>query len=121
MPVRILSKPRLTCMPIPSAPEPSSVHTRASLLSRLRKTESSDAWGEFYQLDTGLIRNFALGAGLIEAEAEEVVQETMIAVARHLPEFQYNPKVCRFKTWLLNQTAWRIKDQIKVRPKQASW
>ena len=24
-------------------------------------------------------------------------------------------KVCRFKTWLLNQTSWRIKDQLKKR------
>ena len=46
-----------------------------------------------------------------------MVQETAIAVARHLPEFRYDPKVCRFKTWLLNQTSWRIKDQIKKRRK----
>ncbi|PYI84830.1 MAG: hypothetical protein DME26_12625 [Verrucomicrobia bacterium] len=25
--------------------------------------------------------------------------------------------MCRFKTWLLNQTSWRIKDQMKKRPK----
>jgi RNA polymerase sigma-70 factor (ECF subfamily) len=32
-----------------------------------------------------------------------------------LPEFRYDPKVCRFKTWLLNQTSWRVKDQFKKR------
>lgn len=41
------------------------------------------------------------------------MQETAIAVARHLPEFRYDPEVCRFKTWLLNQTSWRIKDQLR--------
>ena len=44
-------------------------------------------------------------------EAEEVVQETAIGVARRLPEFAYDPKVCRFKTWLLNLVRWRIQDQ----------
>src|SRR5215471_12329301 len=51
--------------------------------------------------------------------ANEVVQETAIAVSRHLPEFRYDPKVCRFKTWLLNQTSWRVKDQLKKRKRTA--
>jgi RNA polymerase sigma-70 factor (ECF subfamily) len=34
-------------------------------------------------------------------------------VARRLPEFVYDPKVCRFKTWLLNLTRWRIQDQLR--------
>jgi RNA polymerase sigma factor (sigma-70 family) len=46
-----------------------------------------------------------------------VVQETAIGVARHLPEFIYDPKVCRFKTWLLNLTRWRIQDQLRKRQK----
>jgi len=61
------------------------------------------------------VRDFAIQAGLTSTEADEVVQETAIAMARHLPEYRYDPKVCRFKTWLLNQTSWRIKDQLKKR------
>ncbi|HEV8543124.1 MAG TPA: hypothetical protein VGR78_12080 [Verrucomicrobiae bacterium] len=40
--------------------------------------------------------------------------------ARGLPEYTYNPKVCRFKTWLLNLTSWRIKDQLRRRDLVAS-
>ena len=36
-------------------------------------------------------------------------------MARRLPEFTYDPKVCRFKTWLLNLVRWRIQDQIRKR------
>jgi RNA polymerase sigma factor (sigma-70 family) len=36
-------------------------------------------------------------------------------MARHLPEYRYDRKVCRFKTWLLNQASWRVKDQLKKR------
>ena len=56
-------------------------------------------------------------AGLTADEAEEVVQETAIGVARGLPEFVYDPKVCRFKTWLLNLTRWRIQNQLRKRPR----
>ena len=46
-----------------------------------------------------------------------MVQETAIGVARRLPDFVYDPKVCRFKTWLLNLTRWRIQNQIRKRGK----
>ncbi len=54
-----------------------------------------------------LVRDFAIPAGLTDTGADEVVQETAIAMARHLPGYRYDPKVCRFKTWLLNQASWR--------------
>jgi RNA polymerase sigma factor (sigma-70 family) len=93
----------------------SSIQTRPSLLNRLKTGDDTESWQEFYRVYGKLVRDFALQAGLTETEADEVVQETAIAMARNLPEFRYDPKVCRFKTWLLNQTAWRIKDQFKER------
>lgn len=95
--------------------EPSSIQTRPSLLNRLKSGDDVESWNEFYRVYGKLIRDFALHAGLNEIEADEVVQETAIAMSRHLSEFRYDPKVCRFKTWLLNQTSWRIKDQLKKR------
>ena len=100
--------------------EPSSLRTRPSLLGRLKAGDDAQSWGEFYRIYGKLVRDFALQAGLSVTEADEVVQETMIATSRHLPEYQYDPKKCRFKTWLLNQTSWRIKDQLKKRRKEAS-
>jgi RNA polymerase sigma factor (sigma-70 family) len=97
-----------------------AIQTRASLVAGLQAGEEG-RWQEFYQLYGPLIRRFALKAGLSEIEADEVVQETAIAVARHVPEYRSDPKVCRFKTWLLNQTAWRVKDQLKKRHRQAVW
>jgi len=95
--------------------EPSSIQTRPSLLDRLKSGDDAESWSEFYRVYRKLIRDFALHAGLNDTEADEVVQETAIALSRNLPEFRYNPKVCRFKTWLLNQASWRIKDQIRKR------
>jgi RNA polymerase sigma factor (sigma-70 family) len=94
-----------------------SLETRPSLLQRLKSGDDARSWQEFYKIYGGLIRSFAAKAGLTEDEAEEVVQETAIGVARGLPEFTYDPKVCRFKTWLLNLTRWRIQDQLRKRKK----
>lgn len=96
-----------------------SLETRPSLLQRLQSGEN-ESWQDFYAIYGGLIRSFAARAGLTPDEAEEVVQETVIGVARRLPEFVYDPKVCRFKTWLLNQTRWRIGQQLKKRANPGS-
>ncbi len=92
-----------------------SLQTRPSLLKRLKSGDDAASWQEFYRTYGGLIRFFSAKAGLTPDEAEEVVQETAIGVARRLPAFVYDPKVCRFKTWLLNLTRWRIQDQLRRR------
>jgi RNA polymerase sigma-70 factor (ECF subfamily) len=96
-------------------PHGSSLETRPSLIKKLQSGDDPESWQEFYRIYGGLIRHFALKAGLTVDEAEEVVQETAIGVARRLPEFVYDPKVCRFKSWLLNLTRWRIQNQFKKR------
>lgn len=100
--------------------EPSSIQTRPSLLKRLTG-DDTESWQEFYRIYGKLVRDFAIQAGLTDTEADEVVQETAIGMARHLPGYRYDPKVCRFKTWLLNQASWRIKDQFKKRKKDPGW
>jgi RNA polymerase sigma-70 factor (ECF subfamily) len=89
--------------------------TRSSLLRRVKDPGDQRSWQEFNNLYGKLIFRFAIKAGLTEDEAHEVVQETMIAAAKHLPEFRYDPKVCSFKTWLLNFSAWRVQDQVRKR------
>jgi RNA polymerase sigma-70 factor (ECF subfamily) len=98
----------------------SSLETRPSLLQRLQSGEDQESWRDFYVTYGGLMRSFAAKAGLTPEEAEEVVQETVIGVSRRLPEFVYDPKVCRFKTWLLNQTRWQILRQLKRRANPGS-
>lgn len=88
--------------------------TRASLLQGIQEGQD-DRWREFYRIYGPVIRGFALKAGLTEAEADEVVQETCIGVARNVGEFQYDPAKCRFKTWLLNLASWRVKNQFTRR------
>ena len=92
-----------------------SYPTRPSLLARLKDTEDQPSWQEFNDLYGRLIFGFAIKAGLTESEAQEVVQETLVAVAKNLPAFRYDPKVCSFKTWLLNLSRRRVTDQLRKR------
>jgi RNA polymerase sigma factor (sigma-70 family) len=93
----------------------SLIPTRDSLLSRLKDWQDDVSWRDFFNTYWRLIYGVALKSGLSEQEAEEVVQETLITVARRIPEFKYDRSVCTFKTWLMNLTRWRIIDQIRKR------
>src|SRR6185503_15706481 len=100
----------------PQPEELELIPTRDSLLSRLKDWRDDESWRDFFETYWKLVYGGARKAGLTEQEAHEVVQETVITVARRIPEFKYDPDVCSFKTWLLNLTRWRIIDQIRRRP-----
>jgi RNA polymerase sigma factor (sigma-70 family) len=94
-----------------------SIATRTTLLARLKDWGDDSSWQEFFDIYSKLIRNVALKSGLTRAEAEDVVQETMVAVAKHIPSFKYDRKLGSFKHWLLNMSRWRISDQFRRRKK----
>jgi RNA polymerase sigma-70 factor (ECF subfamily) len=91
------------------------IPTRASLLSRLKCSDDSESWRVCFETYWKLIFNAARRAGLTEAEAEDVVQETLLTVARTIHDFTYNQKQGSFKGWLLKTTAWRVQDQFRKR------
>ena len=91
------------------------IPTRTSLLSRLKCSEDSESWRVCFDTYWKLIFNAARRAGLTEAEAEDVVQETLLTLVRTLPEFNYDRNRGSFKGWLLKTTAWRVQDQFRKR------
>jgi RNA polymerase sigma-70 factor (ECF subfamily) len=91
--------------------------TRVSLLDRLRDVTDGAGWKEFFDTYWKLIYGFAIQSGLTQTEAEDVVQETMISVAKALPEFRYDRGQGTFKAWLLQITRRRIADCFRKRPR----
>jgi RNA polymerase sigma factor (sigma-70 family) len=91
------------------------IPTRYSLLSRLQSWDDQESWKEFFDTYWRLIYSVALKSGLNEAEAQDVVQETIISVAKDLEKFKRDPKLGSFKGWLRNLTRWRIADQFRKR------
>jgi RNA polymerase sigma factor (sigma-70 family) len=91
------------------------IPTRASLLGRLNDWEDQAGWRDFFDTYWKLIYGFARERGLTHSEAEEVVQETVLAVAKGIGGFTYDPTKCAFKTWLLTVTRSKIANQFKKR------
>ena len=91
------------------------IPTRATLIHRLKNWQDQSSWQEFFDTYWKLIYGVARQAGLTDAEAQDVVQETMVSVARHMAGFKYDPAIGSFKAWLLNMTRWRIIDQARKR------
>jgi len=94
--------------------------TRASLLHRLKDWRDQASWRKFFDTYWQLIYGTARKSGLNDAEAQDVVQETMLSVAKQMPGFTYDPVNGSFKKWLLNLTRWRIVDQVRKRAKAIS-
>ena len=97
-----------------------SLQTRWSLIGRLKDMDDQQSWQEFFDAYWKLIYSVALKAGLSDAEAQEVVQETVISVAKKMPEFKADPAAGSFKSWLLTLTRWRIVDQARKRQAKAN-
>ena len=91
------------------------IPTRATLIQRLKNWQDQASWQEFFETYWHLIYGVAVKRGLTKTEAQDVVQETMIGVAKHMPDFKYDPTFGSFKGWLLNITRWRIADLLRNR------
>jgi RNA polymerase sigma factor (sigma-70 family) len=89
--------------------------TRRSLVDKLANWDDRARWQQFFDSYWKLIYSAARKSGLSDAEAQEVVQETIITVAKRIEQFRYDPARGSFKSWLLHITRWRIADQFRKR------
>src|SRR5437588_7142930 len=89
--------------------------TRRSLVDRLANWDDQKRWQEFFDTYWKLIYSAARQSGLTDGEAQEVVQETVITVAKKIDKLKYDPAIGSFKGWLLQITRWRIADQFRKR------
>lgn len=89
--------------------------TRKSLLVRLKNWHDEQSWAEFAKIYERLILDTAMRAGLNNEEAKEVVQETLLTVAKKMVGFNYDPRLGSFKNWLMQITRRRIVDQFRKR------
>lgn len=92
--------------------------TRHSLVEKLGDWGDRVRWQQFFDTYWRLIYGVARRAGLSDAEAHDVVQETILSVARNVNH--YDRTAGSFKGWLLQMTRWRIADQFRKRLPEAS-
>jgi RNA polymerase sigma factor (sigma-70 family) len=95
--------------------KPTLLATRRSLVERLADWGDQRRWQEFFDTYWKLIYSAARQSGLTDTEAQEVVQETVITVAKNIEKLRYDPAIGSFKGWLLQITRWRVADQFRKR------
>ena len=87
------------------------IPTRKSLLTRLKNWDDQEGWREFFDTYWKLIYSVALKSGLSDADAQDIVQDTIVSVAKKMRHFKYDPEIGSFKGWLLLNTRSRITER----------
>jgi len=95
--------------------ENETLRTSWTLVRRLKVLEDQESWDRFEGLYRRLVMGVAVKAGLRQEEAEDVWQETMASVSKHIQEFETNRARGSFRAWLLKMARWRICDQFRKR------
>src|ERR1051325_12255883 len=78
--------------------------TRPTLLLKIRDAQDHQAWESFVIIYAPLIHGFCMKRGLQDADAADVAQEVLKAVALSIQRFEYEPARGKFRNWLLTVT-----------------
>src|SRR6516225_4147415 len=77
-----------------------SPNTRPSLLVRIRNAEDSQAWSQFVALYAPLVYGYARKRGMQDADAADLMQDVLRAVAGAAGRLEYDPLRGSFRGWL---------------------
>lgn len=79
----------------------SSPETRASLILRLQNVEDFEAWSRFESIYAPVIYRVATRHGLQPSDAENVIQEVLLRVAKSVGQWIESSSNGPFRAWLL--------------------
>lgn len=82
----------------------------ASLGAAGVQAQWDEAWRRFFDRYEPIILSVALRQGLSEAQAEEVLQETMVHLVRVFREGRYEQERGTFRNFLLGTVRWKVGD-----------
>lgn len=89
--------------------------TRASLLIRLRQPGNQEAWREFASLYEPLIYRLAARKGFQHADAQDLLQDVLVAIARGIDRLEIGEDKGRFRGWLFRISRNLIVNAIEKR------
>jgi RNA polymerase sigma-70 factor (ECF subfamily) len=90
------------------------VETSVSLLERLAGKPTDLDWRRLFELYQPLLRSWALRAGATDADADDLVQETLTVIVREVAAFDRG-RVGAFRSWLRAILANRLRDSFRAR------
>ncbi len=93
--------------------------TSVSLIRNIASDPQSARWAEFYRLYEETMRAF-LQQRFPSLEADDIIQETMVALARCLPNYRYTPdEKGHFRNYLIGILKHKACDAIGKRAREA--
>ena len=90
------------------------METSVSLLARLSNLPTDPDWQRLFDLYQPLLPSWALRAGATDADADDLVQETLTVVVRELATFDRG-RAGAFRSWLRAILANRLRDFFRAR------
>ena len=89
-------------------------NTRRTLLERLRRTRTNEgSWYEFFDTYSRLIYSVARKSGLSHADAEDIVQSTVLKISQYIGRFEPNPARGKFRNWVCLITKQQIANHYR--------
>lgn len=92
--------------------------TSPSLLIGIRDRGDHRAWSQFVQIYQPLIHGFARKHGLQEADAADLTQEVLRAVARAVERLDYDPRRGSFRGWLFTVVRNKLRNFLESRQRR---
>jgi RNA polymerase sigma-70 factor (ECF subfamily) len=93
---------------IPMNDDDSTLHTRPSLLVRIRDAQDGVSWQTFVDTYAPVVYRYCRLRSLQDADAADVTQDVLTEVARCIRTFVYQPERGRFRDWLGTLTRRRL-------------
>ena len=90
--------------------------TRESLLVRVRSPENREAWDQFVLIYRPVIYRLARYRGLQDADAQDLVQQVLIAIAGAICSWEKANESVRFRHWLRRVARNAIINALTRRP-----
>ena len=92
--------------------------TRASLILRLADPADDIAWAEFIEIYEPMLNQLAVRWGLQDADAREVVQETLLGVMSSIGNYEARDHSQAFRGWLASITRNKLVDHLSKRSRR---
>jgi RNA polymerase sigma factor (sigma-70 family) len=93
--------------------------TQPSLLVRIRDAQDRLAWNQFVEIYAPLVYGFARKHGLQDADAADLTQEVLRAVAGAASRLEYDPERGSFRGWLFTVVRNKLRTFLARRKRQA--
>jgi len=92
--------------------------TRPSLLVRIRDAGDREAWRQFVELYAPLVYKFARRHGLQDADAADLTQDVLQAVAGASKRLVYDSRRGTFRAWLYTVARNKLRNFLVVRQRR---